>query len=67
MLNYNLYEFFAYCSYGSANIINKNYRIRAINYQDAKDIVRKEAREMILDADFDNEEFKIYFKGAYQK
>lgn len=67
MLNYNLYEFFATCSYGGAIFLSEKYNILAINYQDAKDIVRKEAREMILDPDFDKEELKVYFKGVYQK
>ncbi len=67
MLNYNLYEFFATCSYGGENIINESYRIKAINYQDAKDIVRKEAIDIIDDPEFNEKEFKIYFKGAYQK
>lgn len=67
MLNYNLYEFFATCSYSGENIINESYRIKAINYQDAKDIVRIKAIDIIDDPKFIEKDFKIYFKGAYQK
>lgn len=67
MLNYNLYEFFATCSYGGAIFLSKRCNILAINYQDAKDIVRKEAIDIIDDPEFDEKELKIYFKGAYQK
>ena len=40
---------------------------RKKDYQDAKDIVRKEAIDIIDDPEFDEKEFKIYFKGAYHK